>query len=220
MKNVSKKLLAAIKQVGGKVKKTGYNGFSKYHYITESDINEAVLPALLDNGLILTTSVESYQETPSSVDSKNRFASVMLVHKIIDTESGEVLEFKSAGTGADSLDKSIYKAITGSFKYFALKLFLISGDDADPENDVKEVQSSQAPKGLSKPGLAKPASVAPVAPVTPTKTQGLFAKKAEASAPVVEAKKPTFGVKKPVQTEPKSTTLEMENQTSEEDVAY
>lgn len=135
MKNVSAKLLKAIEQVGGTVPKTGWNNFSKYKYITESDINTVVLPALLNQGLLLTTSLESVTETPAGPDSKNRFATVHLVHTITDVDSAEVLTLKSAGVAADVLDKAIYKAYTGACKYFMMKLFLISGDDSDPEND-------------------------------------------------------------------------------------
>ncbi len=191
MKNVSFKLLQAIKKVGGKVTKTGYNSFSKYKYITESDINEAILPALVEQGLLLTTSVESVEETAASAEVKNRFATVKLLHKIIDTETGETLEFYSVGTAADTLDKAIYKAYTGSCKYFMLKLFLISGDDSDPENDVK----------------AKPVTpvVKPVA-----QPQGFFAKKSKpddapvkATVPVkkTDGVKPTFGAKPVMKTE-------------------
>lgn len=155
MKAVSKKLLKAIQSVGGKVQKTGYNSFSRYKYITESDINEAVLPALLEQGLLLTTSVESVTEVPASEDSKNRFASVVLVHKIIDTDSGEFLEFKSVGTGADTLDKAVYKALTGACKYFMMKLWMISGDDSDPENDSKTTPSKADMSSSNKPSSEK-----------------------------------------------------------------
>lgn len=171
MKNVSKKLLAAIASVGGKVQKTGYNKFSSYSYITESDINEAILPALLEQNLLLTTSVESAVEIPCDGSSKNRFATVQLLHKIIDTDSGEFIEFKSAGTGADTLDKAVYKAYTGACKYFLMKTFLISGDDSDPENDGN------------------------VKPKVETEKKGFSLKKSPPKEETV--RKPSFGTRKP-----------------------
>lgn len=215
MKNVSKKLLKAIEQVGGKVTKTGYNSFSKYKYITESDINEAVLPALLSQGLLMTTSVESVMETPSGPDNKNRFCTVQLVHTIIDTESGETLTLKSAGTAADSLDKSIFKALTGACKYFMLKTFMISGDDSDPENDGATAPVQQpANKGFGK----KPEVVAPV-----QEKKGFMAKKIEAAAPMpqlvkTEQKKPNFGKK--AETAPQQVIEAEVVETTEEDAAY
>lgn len=178
MKNVSAKLLKAIEQVGGTVPKTGWNNFSKYKYITESDINTVVLPALLKQGLLLTTSLESVVETPAGPESKNRFATVHLIHTITDVDSAEVLTLKSAGIAADVLDKAIYKAYTGACKYFMMKLFLISGDDSDPENDGEVVTNNT-------PTVNKGTTV-----VTPTKTAafGSF-KKPEAIEP--EAPKKT-----------------------------
>jgi hypothetical protein len=185
MKNVSSKLLKAIATVGGKVQKTGYNSFSKYKYITESDINDAVLPALIEQGLLLITSVEDYQETPSTENNKNRFGKISLIHNIIDTESGETITLHSVGTAADTLDKSVYKSYTGACKYLLMKLFMISGDDSDPENDSKTVpqtgfakpEPAKAPTGFNKP---KPAQAAPV---SPAKKSGFFGKQ-QPQAPV------------------------------------
>lgn len=201
MKNVSKKLLVAITEVGGKVQKTGWNAFSKYHYITESDINEAVLPALIKAGLVLTTSIKSVKETPSSEGQKNRFAEVVLTHKVIDTESGEHLEFDSTGTGADTLDKAVYKAVTGACKYFMMKLFMISGDTSDPENDGAAPTPAPTPAKTGSSGFGNP-TAKPAPQQAPAKTGGFLANKTAAApaqqapaAPVAktDAKKPSFG---------------------------
>lgn len=215
VKNVSKKLLNAIKQVGGKVQKTGYNTYSKYKYITESDINEAVLPALMDNGLVLTTSVDSYEETPSSTDNKNRFATVKLTHTIIDTDSGESLIFSSVGTGADTLDKAIYKSLTGACKYMMMKLFMISGDSADPENDgvTAPVQQPSAKAAFGKPQQQAAPAVKPA-------QQGFLAKKTETAAPALTqggAKKPTFGKSAAPAQEPVEQPAQ---EVTEEDAAF
>jgi hypothetical protein len=222
MQKVSKKLLQAVTEVGGKVQKTGYNSFSKYHYITESDINEAVLPALTKAGLVLTTSVVSVKETPSSEGQKNRFAEVILVHKVIDSDSGECLEFQSAGTGADTLDKAVYKAVTGACKYFMMKLFMISGDTSDPENDGAATPPPAQAKGFGKKPEAAPAA----APAQEKK--GFMAKKTEAAAapaaqPAKTEKKPSFGAKKaPAAPAPEQETVDVEHSEvqTEEDAAY
>lgn len=188
MKNVTKKLLKAIETVGGEVPKTGWNNFSKYKYITESDVNKVVLPALLKQGLLLTTSLESVTESPSGPDSKNRFATVHLIHSVIDVESGESLTLKSAGTAADTLDKAIYKAYTGSCKYFMMKLFLISGDDSDPEND-----------GVDKPVQSESKSTSSFPKAATTKVDTKNEPKVETKPEVkkTETKKPNFSNSKP-----------------------
>lgn len=197
------KLLEAVKKVGGEVPKTGYNSFSKYKYITESDINKAVLPALLEQGLLLTTSVKSLAETASGPESKNRFATVILNHKIIDAVTGDFLELESAGTAADTLDKAIYKAYTGACKYFMMKLFLISGDDSDPENDSGSATTS-APKAAQPSGVkvasqqpAKQTQAPMTAPVKVAPQQSAPQFGAKPSEPQVQKQKVTFGKTKP-----------------------
>lgn len=190
MKNVSSKLLKAIATVGGKVQKTGYNSFSKYKYITESDINEAVLPALIEQGLLLVTSVEDYQETAAAENNKNRFGRITLIHNIIDTDSGETITLHSVGTAADTLDKSVYKAYTGACKYLLLKLFMISGDDSDPENDAKPAPQTGFAKpeaAVSKTGFGKPVPKA-LAPTSsaPAKKSGFFGKQQPQAAAEVQ----------------------------------
>lgn len=223
MKNVSSKLLKAIQQLGGSVEKTGWNSYSKYKYVTESDINKAVLPALLEQGLLLTTSVESVNEEVSTADQKNRFASVILVHKIIDTASGETLEFRSAGTGADTLDKAVYKAYTGACKYFLMKTFMLSGDD-DPENDSVAAPASapQANKGFG----GKPQQAAAPALAKPAPGKGFMAKKTEAPAPSNKpnfgggAAKPNFGRAAQVPQAQEDVQNEQESVESEQDAAF
>jgi hypothetical protein len=195
MKNVSAKLLKAIEQVGGKVEKTGYNSFSKYHYITESDVNNAVLPALLKQGLLHTASVESVSEERSGPENKNRFATVHIVHTITDVESGEQIVLKSAGVAADTLDKSIYKALTGACKYFWLKTFLISGDDSDPEHDGVTVKTTEQTSKSS----FSPIKTKTEVKVVPTEVAKVEQPAVQAETPVEQPKpsfKRTFNVNK------------------------
>ena len=55
----------------------------------------------------------------------------------IDGDTGEVMPIATfVGTGADTGDKGVFKAMTGAEKYLLLKAFLISTGD-DPEGDEK-----------------------------------------------------------------------------------
>jgi len=167
MKNVAKKLLKVTEALDGKVKKSGYNNYSKYSYVTEADLIDAIRPELIRQGLVITTSVHSFSETGATEDDDNRYASVTLKHVIIDAESGECLELFSAGTGADRLDKALYKSYTGAIKYFLLKTFMLSGDD-DPENDGGK-------KPAPKPAFQKSTTVQDKPAAKPK--QGMFQKK-------------------------------------------
>lgn len=175
MKNVSKKLLNVIANVSSKVEKSGYNSHQKYKYIMEKDLLDAVRAEIVEQGLLITSSVEN-------VTREGTITSVSMKHMIIDVESGESLEVRSAGQGADGQDKGVFKAITGANKYFLLKTFLLSGDD-DPENDANATKT--APKPQAKPMASKP----PVAGFLPPKVTTDIKPK----GPAFPAAKPSFG---------------------------
>lgn len=125
-KKLAAKILSVVSKIEA-VKKSGYNSHHKYQYSTESDFIEAVRQQLIDEKILVLTSVEE-------VSKDNTITTVRTKHIFIDTESGEQFEVFSAGQGADSQDKGVYKAITGAMKYFVSKSFMIETQD-DPEND-------------------------------------------------------------------------------------
>lgn len=131
-----KKLVKVMKQVD-KIEKSGYNKYQKYHYSTENDIIDAIKPALIDNNIFMVTSVEDVQtDLVNTLGDKNNYlTTVKMKHTFIDADTGEQFEAYSAGAGADTLDKGIFKAQTGAFKYLFSKNFLIQSELMDPEND-------------------------------------------------------------------------------------
>lgn len=137
MKNLAKKLVKVFSAVESKVNKSGYNNHQNYAYVMESDLLDAVRGELLKEGVLVTSSVDS-------VERSDTITTVTTSHMFIDSETGESLTVKSAGQGSDKGDKGVYKAITGSNKYFLLKTFMLAGDD-DPETD-KTSNHQSAPK--------------------------------------------------------------------------
>lgn len=124
------KVLAVQKAISA-VPKRGYNSYHKYHYATEADIL-SIKETLNDNGLVvLPTTV--HQDTGFKPDGKS-WASVTLLFRVIDTDSGESIESQFTGYAEDNFDKAIYKATTGANKYFYLKFFGIATED-DPERE-------------------------------------------------------------------------------------
>lgn len=175
------------------VPKSGYNKFQDYHYATEADVMEVVRRELIKNNLFIFTSSNLKQvDTRTDKDGKTSFiTTVVTEHVIGDAETGATHTVFSSGQGHDSLDKGIFKAITGANKYFLQKTFMISGED-DPENDgVTASAPSVQRTGFSRPAAStnskspattitttpnKTTSTAPVAPkatatVTPIKQQ-------------------------------------------------
>lgn len=111
------------------VKKTGYNSFHKYNYVTESDIVEYCRKLLVEEGLVMFNNVVEYQVNGD-------IATVVIEYTLCDVDSGESLTSRIVGQGQDKGDKAFYKAYAGATKYFLMKTFLIPTGD-DPEGDIR-----------------------------------------------------------------------------------
>ncbi len=160
-----KKILKVQQEIDA-VPKRGFNAFHKYHYATEADIL-TVKETLNANGLVvLPTTVQ--EETGFKPDGKS-WASVTLLFKVIDVETGETVESRFTGYAEDNFDKAIYKATTGANKYFYLKFFGIATEDDPEREDHPPAQRSTSPGAsgglktftVNKPGQQKNAAVQP-----------------------------------------------------------
>lgn len=152
--SIYKKILEVQKAVGN-VPKKGYNSFHKYHYATEADIL-TVKETLNAHGLIVLPT--THEETTGFKPDGKSWASVTLLFKVIDTETGESVESQFTGYAEDSNDKAIYKATTGANKYFYLKFFGIATED-DPERDDQPQQPKRATNNRPKPNYPDPTAV-------------------------------------------------------------
>lgn len=153
LKNLGLKLVKILGTIE-KVSKSGYNDFQRYEYATEADILDAVRQGLVDNKVFITQSskVIGVKDVVGKDGKVGFITSVETEHTFIDAESGETHTVTSVGQGHDSLDKGVYKAITGATKYFYLKNFMVSTGD-DPENDGG---SKPSPQKAPAPKLAAP----------------------------------------------------------------
>lgn len=147
MKSLAEKLVKVLASVEN-VEKSGWNSHQKYKYITEEDVLTAVKKALITNKVFIAQSskildVKEIDGTdPRTGATKKSFlTTVETTHTFIDGDSGESLSVMSTGQGHDSLDKGVYKAITGANKYFFMKTLMLSTGD-DPENDSGQVDHS------------------------------------------------------------------------------
>src|SRR5690606_1728529 len=172
------------------VPKKGRNNFFNYDYAKEADILDAVRNKLAEHGIFVFTSIESteYKETGKRTrdGSPLNLVFVRTKHTFWDGESGETAEVFGSGSGEDSGDKAIYKAITGAMKYFLSKNFLIStGDDPEKDEDGgdrKEIGERQeaAPAASEAPSFTpvpqfQPASTSnPGTPTPPSPTRVSF----------------------------------------------
>lgn len=129
--------LAQVMLEVGRVPKSGYNSFHKYHYVTEADLVDAVREKLAKRNIILIPSAPV-------VTRQDNVTTVTMSFTFCDGESGQTQSFEWAGTGEDKGDKGLYKAYTGAVKYFLMKTFLIPTGD-DPEADTKTDERAAAP---------------------------------------------------------------------------
>jgi len=98
---------------------------TKYKAISEEKVTSTVRASLIKNGLVILPieQLHKREETLTTVDTK---------YKIIDIETGEFETIVSSGTGADTQDKGVGKAMTYSYKYLLLRSFAIpTGEDPD-----------------------------------------------------------------------------------------
>lgn len=100
-------------------------GNTKYKAIYEEKVTMTVRDSLIKNKLIIIPVEQDHSRdgTLSTVNTK---------YKIIDCETGEYETIVSSGTGADTQDKGVGKAMTYSYKYLLLRTFSIpTGEDPD-----------------------------------------------------------------------------------------
>lgn len=128
-------------------------GQTKYKAISEEKVTSTVRASLIKNGLVIIPSEQEHSRegTLSTVNTK---------YKIIDIETGEYEIAVSSGTGADTQDKGVGKAMTYSYKYLLLRTFAIpTGEDPDKissaELDQKEQQKEKAKPQKSKQSVLK-----------------------------------------------------------------
>lgn len=98
---------------------------TKYKAISEEKVTSAVRASLIRHGLVILPVEQSHKraDTLTTVDVK---------YKIVDIETGEHEILASSGTGADTQDKGVGKAMTYSYKYLLLRTFAIpTGEDPD-----------------------------------------------------------------------------------------
>lgn len=154
-KTLHKKLVKVLGSLGT-VNKSGKNKAQGYTYATESDLLDAIRAQLIEQNVFIFTSSEVQdikelnKKDREGNDKLSFITTVSTQHTFYDADSGESHTVTSSGQGHDSLDKGVFKAITGANKYFLMKNFLMATGD-DPENDSGSTTNKG---GYSKPKAA------------------------------------------------------------------
>lgn len=101
-------------------------GSTDYKAVSEEKVTSTVRESLIKNGIVIIPVEQSHHRegTLSTVDVSYR------IQNIEDPE--DFIIAKSSGTGADTQDKGVGKAMTYAYKYLLLRTFAIpTGEDPD-----------------------------------------------------------------------------------------
>jgi hypothetical protein len=112
-------------------------GSGSYKAISEEKVTETIRVSLIKNGLVILPVEQEHKRDDTLLENNgkqtvSRLTTVNTKYKIVDIETGEFEILASSGTGVDTQDKGVGKAMTYSYKYLLLRTFAIpTGEDPD-----------------------------------------------------------------------------------------
>jgi ERF superfamily protein len=134
--------LCEVMAEAGYIQKRGRNDKFNYNYATEADVVDMLREKLASRGVFVFPSIVQNARSEHSKTSSGNImwiTEIMVRWRFVDAETGEAEECMMPGSGTDTGDKGIYKAITGSSKYMFLKGFMLpTGDDPEDEKPDKD----------------------------------------------------------------------------------
>lgn len=135
----------------GVLQRKGKNDFDKYRYFSEAQYKELFTALLADEGLELSVNVENIQMYEGTAKQPyGRIASIK--YTLTDIDTGFYESAVVPGDGMDKGDKGLYKAYTGSLKYYLANTFMVAtGDDPEvPDKSVEKKITKAKAKNLGK----------------------------------------------------------------------
>jgi len=143
------KLSAVMAEVVGVVKSHETESGPRYKYVATNDFVEVVRPVLVRHGVVLVPSLQ--EVTERSVAGKGgviALTTARVLVTVLDSETGDSLEFLTVGEAMDSGDKALSKAVTSAMGSALRWLFLIPTCD----------EGAGAPPGVVPPPDVDPAT--------------------------------------------------------------
>ena len=134
---IAKKLVNVMNECSH-IAKNGLNSYHQYKYATAEDVLLKVNEALTKNKIasVVIPEIASMVDVTNLKGNTEHLATVNVQIRLIDSESGESVDFFGIGSGQDAGDKAVMKAQTAAIKYaYMLSLCIATGDD--PEADSK-----------------------------------------------------------------------------------
>lgn len=149
--SIFEKLLSVMKDVSYLQKDDTVSfGNTKYKAISEEKVTSTVRESLIKNGIVVIPVSQTHKR-------EGTLTTVDVVYRIQNVEDkDDYIEAVSSGTGADTQDKGVGKAMTYAYKYLFLRLFAIpTGEDPDKissaELDAKFKEEEERKKKIDAP---------------------------------------------------------------------
>jgi hypothetical protein len=136
-----------------RIEKDKHNPQGNYKYASEAAIKERFHPLFAELGLLLVpVSVSDLQTMPPSGGKSSYITTFIQTFDLLDLENGSTLSIQVPASGGDSLDKGVWKGLTGAIKYALTTMFLIpTGDDPEGEGVARERKRPEAKQAVSDP---------------------------------------------------------------------
>ena len=116
----------------GTYQRKGMNSFSNYSYFSEAQYKELFTSLFAKHGLEMSSDVDSVEDVGTGVRAG-------CVFRLTDIDTGYTESSLYIGDGADKGDKGIYKAYTGTLKYWLANNWMVAtGDDAEKDSPEKD----------------------------------------------------------------------------------
>ena len=123
-------IMSAVNEIG----KDKRNEFHGYNYVSEYVIKKTIHEQLVSQGVLFKLDILERGSIEVKLKDKITYLTTIKVqYWFINVEDGkDTVSGTFIADGGDSLDKGIYKAITGAIKYILTSTFLIpTGDDVE-----------------------------------------------------------------------------------------
>jgi hypothetical protein len=136
-KNLYQKISAVMQDIQylQKDDKVSTGASGSYKAMSEEKVTQVVRESLIAHGLVILPVSQSHSRDELRDKEgvlKSYLSIVDTQYKIVDIETGQYETLASSGTGADTQDKGVGKAMTYSYKYLLLRTFAIpTGEDPD-----------------------------------------------------------------------------------------
>lgn len=125
--NIYQKISAIMKSVSylSKDDTVAFNK-TKYKAVSEEKVTSTVREKLIEQGLVIFPIAQTHKR-------EGTLTTVDVTYRIVNAEKpDEFIDVVSSGTGADTQDKGVGKAMTYAYKYMLLRTFAIpTGEDPD-----------------------------------------------------------------------------------------